>query len=135
MKTEPTLRVALVGHCGPDMSYLMLAVNSAAKVSIDRINDQAALQKFLSNDSGVMLVNRVLDGDFTDDDGLALIARARALNPQIKAMLISNFDDAQAGAMKAGALPGFGKRDIGSAKAKQLLRDAFEPRMNTDKHR
>jgi hypothetical protein len=44
----------------------------------------------------------------------------------MKMMLVSNYPDAQAAAEKAGALPGFGKRDIGSPRVKELLRDALK---------
>jgi hypothetical protein len=40
-------------------------------------------------------------------------------------MLVSNYADAQADAVKAGALPGFGKRELGSPKVVQLLKEAL----------
>jgi len=118
--------IALVGHCGPDMSYLMLAAKKAVDgVVIERINDESSLQKFLTGDTGLMLVNRELDGDFGDKGGVELIGRAFAINPRVMSMLISNYQDAQTAAVKAGALSGFGKRDIGSAKVLELLKNAF----------
>lgn len=119
------MRIALVGHCGPDTSYLMLLAKSAAPgATIERINTESSLQSFIKL-GGLLLVNRVLDGDFTDDDGIGLIERTVAAGG-VRAMLISNYEDAQAAAVRAGAIPGFGKRDIGSAKAKQALAAAVE---------
>jgi hypothetical protein len=120
------MRIALVGHCGPDMSYLMLLVKSAAPgATIERINTGSSLQTFTKLAGGLLLVNRVLDGDFSDDDGIGLIERTLSAGG-VRAMLISNYEDAQAAAVRAGALPGFGKRDIGSAKARQALAAAIE---------
>jgi hypothetical protein len=39
-------------------------------------------------------------------------------------MLVSNFPEAQAAALAAGALPGFGKKALGSATTPPLLRQA-----------
>jgi two-component system, chemotaxis family, chemotaxis protein CheY len=39
--------------------------------------------------------------------------------------LITNYPDVQAAAIAAGAVPGFGKRDIGSPHARELIREAF----------
>lgn len=118
--------IALVGHCGPDTSYLIMAAKKAVDaVVIERVNDESSLQKFLRSDHGLMLVNRQLDGDFEDETGVELIGRAIETNPRVKAMLISNYDDAQAAAVRVGALSGFGKRDIGSPKVLQLLKSAF----------
>jgi hypothetical protein len=41
-------------------------------------------------------------------------------------MLVSNYPDAQAAAVAAGALPGFGKRELGSARIPELIRSALQ---------
>jgi hypothetical protein len=45
--------------------------------------------------------------------------------PHTKFMLVSNYPDAQAAAVAAGALPGFGKREIGQPRVAQLIREAL----------
>jgi hypothetical protein len=45
--------------------------------------------------------------------------------PTLKVMLISNYADAQRDAEAAGALPGFGKREIGSKRVTELLQNAL----------
>jgi hypothetical protein len=40
-------------------------------------------------------------------------------------MMISNYPEAQQAAESAGALPGFGKREIGSAKVKERISAAL----------
>jgi CheY-like chemotaxis protein len=59
-------------------------------------------------------VNRIFDAD--GSEGIDLI-RAIKNDPQLSAvpvMMITNFPDHQQLAVAAGALPGFGKRDLGS---------------------
>ena len=121
-------KVVLVGHCGADSSYLRIAVSSAgaAGVSVLTADDQESLDAALSsNGVELVLINRVLDWGFEDQEGVTLVARLRQSHPQIKTMLVSNYPEAQAAAVAAGALPGFGKREIGSAKVKELLRNAL----------
>jgi hypothetical protein len=40
-------------------------------------------------------------------------------------MLVSNYPDAQAAAVAAGAVPGFGKREIGTPRVAQVIREAL----------
>ncbi len=119
-------KVVLVGHCGADSSYLRIAVASAgASVSVLAADDQEALSSALTNGVELILINRILDWGFEEQEGVALIARLRQTHPHLKTMLVSNYADAQAAAVAAGALPGFGKREIGSAKVKELLKSAL----------
>jgi CheY-like chemotaxis protein len=61
----------------------------------------------------LVLVNRVFDAN--GDSGLKFIKllKATPATKDIPVMLISNYADAQADAEAAGALPGFGKKQIG----------------------
>ena len=54
-----------------------------------------------------------------------LIKRLRAAHPSVKLMLVSNYPDAQADAVANGALPGFGKRELGSPRVAELIREAL----------
>lgn len=92
-----------------------------------RVDDDAALTAAISNgdERALLLVNRVLDGEFADAGGIELIARVRAAHPTVRAILVSNYPDAQYAAVHAGALPGFGKREIGSAKVLELIRNGL----------
>ena len=47
-------------------------------------------------------------------------------SPSLKMMLVSNYPEAQQEAIVAGALPGFGKREIGSRRVVDLLRTALK---------
>src|SRR5258706_6065319 len=115
-------KVVLVGHCGADSSYMRIAVASAGPaVSVVSVDDEEGLTAALTNGVELALVNRIIDWGFEEQDGVALISRLRRTHPNLKTMLVSNYPDAQAAAVAAGALPGFGKREIGGAKVKEIL--------------
>ncbi|MBV8780327.1 MAG: hypothetical protein JO353_02915 [Phycisphaerae bacterium] len=126
MSTIPAKKIALVGHCGPDSSYLRMAVSNAIKGSqVVMIDDEEHLQRIIKEGVDLLLLNRVLDFGFDIDTGVDLIRKLHAEHPQLKSMLISNYADAQKDALDAGALPGFGKREIGSPKVAKLLQAAL----------
>ena len=119
-------KIALVGHCGPDSSFLRITVARAHRdVQVLMVDDDADLQRVLDDGVDLLLLNRQLDYGFDETEGVALIARIRANYPNAKTMLVSNYPDAQAAAVAAGALPGFGKRDLGTPRVAQLIRDAL----------
>lgn len=114
-------KVILVGHCGADTGSLTWFVGDATGLPVEGVNSAARLRKVMAPDT-LLLVNRVLDGDFDADTGVALIGElAKETNPP-PMMLVSNYTDAQAAAEKAGALPGFGKSQIGEKKLADRLR-------------
>ncbi len=119
-------KVFLVGHCSPDSSYLSIAVKAIAPdCVIARVNDEASLAAALNDSPDLLMVNRMLDGDFAAISGIDLIARCRQRHPRLKAMLISNYADAQAQAVAAGAVPGFGKSELPTSKAREVLATAL----------
>jgi hypothetical protein len=87
-------------------------------------DDQATLDKTLAEGAELLLVNRLLEAGYTHTQGIPLIQELRTSHPHLRTMLVSNFPDAHAAAEAAGALPGFGKRDIGSPKVTTLLQAA-----------
>jgi hypothetical protein len=104
--------VVLVGHCGPD-SFLL--ENTARKALPDaeiiKLNDESKLRAGLPTWS-VLLVNRVLDGAFKSDSGIALIEALAGESEAPPMLLVSNFAESQAEAEQVGAKPGFGKNDL-----------------------
>lgn len=122
-------RVALIGHCGPDSWMLKgAAARALPGATIAMINDtQGAMEQARSSD--LLLINRVLDGDFDNDSGIDLIGLlAGAQGRTASLMLISNFPEAQQQAIAAGAVPGFGKANAGSAAAAKLMQAAAQSR-------
>lgn len=121
-------KIVLIGHCGPDASYLKLAVGRAVKgAQIVSADEQGELNELLSNGGAdLVLLNRQLDWGFATADGIELIRQLRETHPQLRTMLVSNFPEAQQAAVSAGALPGFGKKELGSPRVSELLRSVLE---------
>lgn len=119
--------VALVGHCGPDSSYLRMAVSSADRaIQVVMADDTDELNALLGRGVDLILFNRELGWGFTQSMGVDVIAGLKKTHPQVKTMLVSNYPDAQAAALAAGAEPGFGKREIGSKRVTQVIRAALQ---------
>jgi DNA-binding NarL/FixJ family response regulator len=118
-------RILLVGHCGPDGTYLRSAIRSAlGEVQIVMVEDSAQLQQALSEGADLVLFNRELGYGFDPAGGVEMISTLHQQNPALRMMLVSNYPDAQAAAVAAGAFAGFGKRQIGTPRVTQVLRDA-----------
>ncbi|MCL4742850.1 MAG: hypothetical protein KJZ54_11695 [Phycisphaerales bacterium] len=120
-------KIVLVGHCGPDAAMLRSAVRGAVTdVSFESANDEESLSRAMHG-ADLALVNRALEGAFSASDGVELIGRLAADRsgggPAL--MLVSNFEDAQARAVEAGATPGFGKLSMYDDAAKERLRRAL----------
>lgn len=121
-----TKKVVLVGHCGADTAYLRIAVTGAVKnVSVVTANEETELNEVLARGADLLLVNRQLDYGFPTYEGVELIRSLKSSHSNLKMMLISNYPEAQEVAVQAGALSGFGKREIGTDRVKDLLRHAL----------
>ncbi len=121
-----TKKIALVGHCGPDSSYLRIAVSAADRsAQILAADDSSTLNKVLRDGVDLLLLNREMPYGFEDSEGVGLIRKLRSKHPEVKMMLVSNYAEAQAAAIAAGALPGFGKREIGSKRVAEVIREAL----------
>jgi CheY-like chemotaxis protein len=120
-------KVALVGHCGPDSSFLKIAVSRAAReAKVLSADDSQSLKRVLDDGVDLLLLNRQLDFGFDEEEGVEVIRKLRATHPQVKTMLVSNYADAQAAAVAEGALPGFGKRELNTPKVAEMIRAALD---------
>lgn len=118
--------VVLVGHCGPDSSYLRITVSSADRgIQVVMADDSSELKAQLARGVDLILFNRELGWGFEQTMGVDAIAALKKTHPQLKMMLVSNYPDAQAAALAAGAEPGFGKREIGSKRVVEVIRAAL----------
>ena len=118
--------VALVGHCGPDSSFLRMAISGAAPgTRVVMVDSDEELETAIGKGIDLLMLNRKLDFGFEATDGVDPLRQIRSRRPGQKIMMISNYPDAQEAALTAGALPGFGKREIGSARVKQLITAAL----------
>ncbi|MEM9347483.1 MAG: hypothetical protein AAGB26_12775 [Planctomycetota bacterium] len=122
----PIQRIALVGHCGFDSGSLSrFAEDVAPGAEVVRVNDQQSLDR-VADSMTLLLVNRVLDGRFdAGRSGIDLIEAIAGHDNAGPTMLISNYEDAQAQAESAGALPGFGKSEIGDLATRQRVSEAI----------
>lgn len=124
-KSSPK-RIVLVGHCGPDATYLRIAARAAfGEANIIAADDRAALDRAIQDGVDLIMFNRELDYGFEPDTGVEMVRVLKKLHPDLKMMVITNYPEVQAAAIAAGAVPGFGKRDIGSPHARELLRGVF----------
>lgn len=120
----PITHVVLVGHCGYDAQRLAEAVEQALPGLAVEMVDSAAELADHAGPQALWLVNRVLEGDFDHESGIALIRdMAERADPPLM-MLISDRAEAQEAAVAAGALRGFGKQDLNSRQVRQILRRA-----------
>ena len=118
-------RVILVGHCGIDGPRLQQEISSKAPdFDVTRINDLEELESACKEGADLLLVNREPVG-FDAKDGVEIIRDVCRDYPGQRAMLVSDYPEAQEKAKSAGALPGFGKRELGTPRVAEMLRDAL----------
>ena len=123
MSQSPRQLVILVGHCGPDEWMIRSSASrSLPEATVEVAHSDAELSR-LVEPGCLCLLNRVLDGDFKETHGQALIREL--IEGGSRAMLVSNFEEAQTDAVAAGALPGFGKAAINEAETAERLQGAF----------
>lgn len=119
-------KVVLVGHCGPDSAYLKMTVRGAGKeIEVLSADSQEDLDAVLEKTPDLLLLNRELGYGFADGMGVDMIGRLKKSHPEIKTMLVSNYPEAQAAATAAGGVPGFGKRELGTPRVAELLRNTL----------
>jgi CheY-like chemotaxis protein len=107
-------RVLSVGQCAadhPSIAHVLRREFDAQ--TIGAVDAEEALARLRESTFDLVLVNRVFDAD--GDSGLELIRRLKADSAlaATPVMLVSNYEDAQAEAVQAGAVPGFGKAMLG----------------------
>ncbi len=106
-------RILSVGQCSFDHGLItrhLRMIYGADVVGADSVGQ--ALVSLRAGNFDLVLVNRIFDGDGTP--GLDLIRAIKADHDLagLPVMLVSNYEEAQAEAVSAGALPGFGKTDL-----------------------
>jgi two-component system, chemotaxis family, chemotaxis protein CheY len=115
-------RVLSVGQCGFDHGKIARGLGAgfgAEVVAADTFPE--AVSALRGGRFDLVLVNRVTDDDGTDGLDLIRTLKADPTLAGMAVMLVSNRSDAQQEAEALGALPGFGKADLGTSKARQCL--------------
>ena len=120
------IRILSVGQCGYDGARIGREIGrrlGAEVVAVDTHDE--ARSELEGGGFDLVLVNRV--GDLDGAPGLGLIAALKAdrATSGVPVMLVSNYAEAQAEAVRAGALPGFGKSELGSERVATLIEQAL----------
>ncbi len=115
-------RILDVGTCDMDHGNLRALIEGSFDATLVRCHTvDEALAELRKAPADLVLVNRQLDSDLTEGVGVIEQVKADPLLRTTPCMLITNFPEYQAAAVAAGAEPGFGKRDLGHAKTRELL--------------
>ena len=105
------VRILDVGQCGFDHAAIHAFLQHVMPVVVDAAGTAQEAEKLLHiHRYNLVLINRILDRD--GSSGIELIEQLRQIPNCPPLMLVSNLPDAQARAMAAGALQGFGKSTI-----------------------
>lgn len=125
----PAQRVLSVGQCSPDEAGLRYLLTDRFDVDVDAVMFvEDALDALSRRRYDLVLVNRLIFDD--NSPGIDLVHRMRA-DPKyadVPVMMVSNYADAQAQAVKAGALPGFGKAELGREQTAEKLAKVLRAR-------
>jgi hypothetical protein len=114
-------RVVLVGHCSLDGPRLQEEIRAMPEEpEVLRVNDKAKLEAVCEEGENLLLVNREPVG--FDEEGIDIVRHVHERYPGQNVMLVSDFSDAQEEAVEAGAMQGFGKRDMGTPKLAKAVR-------------
>lgn len=115
-------RVLDVGNCGHDHGQItrMLERHFGAVTVVADTSDET-VERLSREHFDLVLINRKLDHDYSD--GIEVIKRIKS-DPKLRdtpVMLVTNYAEHQATAVAEGALPGFGKLELGSPTTRERL--------------
>jgi two-component system chemotaxis response regulator CheY len=121
-------RVLSVGQCGYDHASIARHLLTGFGADVVGANTFAeALAAMRAGPFDLVLVNRVTDRDGSQGVDLIRAIKADAALSAVPVMLVSNYESAQTEAVGLGALPGFGKADLGRQKGQAALARVFAP--------
>lgn len=111
---QKTKRVLSIGQCFADHSGITRVLRGAFGAEVVGADStRQALEQLRQETFALVLVNRVLDADGSSGLELVRAIKAEERLRDVPVMLVSNYEEAQAQAVQAGALPGFGKAALG----------------------
>jgi CheY-like chemotaxis protein len=121
-------RVLSIGQCSPDHGSISRTFQKAFGVEVVGVDTAAeAMEQLREHSFALVLVNRIFDLD--GSSGLDLIRQIKsntAVN-QPPIMLVSNYEEAQEQAVKAGGIPGFGKASLGQPRMLERVGPLLKP--------
>jgi two-component system, chemotaxis family, chemotaxis protein CheY len=117
-------RILSVGQCSMDHGNITQAVQGLFPAEVEPVALALdAIERLRKGSYAVVLVNRHFDADSSEGIEFIRTLKADAKLRDVPVMLISNLHEAQAEAVAAGAVPGFGK----AALKDDLVRQRLEP--------
>lgn len=115
-------RVLDVGQCAVDHAAIRSLLEKNFDAVVERTHQLSDTLDALSDGKfDLVLVNRKLDADYTDGLEVIKAIKTDADLALLPCMLVTNYDEHQQAAIAAGAEPGFGKAQLGSAETLQRL--------------
>lgn len=121
-------RVMSIGQCAKDHGSIVRFLKGHFEVEIVPVDTEAEAKRLMGRESfDLILVNRQFDADGTE--GVDFISRlksdAELSRPPV--MLITNFPEYADQAESLGAVPGFGKAELGSPDVVARLQPYLNP--------
>lgn len=111
-----------VGNCRSDHAWIASTLQSRFDVEVLRAaTANEAIQVLDSRSIDLVLVNRRIDGDGSEGVDLVRRVKQSPKSAAVPVMLISNYPEAQAAAVAAGAEEGFGKGSLHSPETVRKL--------------
>ena len=111
-----------VGNCSPDHSSIRNMLEKNFDVSVDQVMFvDEAIARMQARKYDLVLVNRLIFDDGSEGIDLLRVAKADPAVAATPIMMLSNYEEAQAAAIAAGAERGFGKAAIGQSDVIGLL--------------
>jgi len=118
-----TTRVLSVGQCAFDGGNIARLLRDRCAVEAVAVESAAEAATALKGGPfAFVLVNRVFDADGGSGLDLVRAIKADPATAAVPVLLVSNFPEAQAEAVAAGALPGFGKAALGDPATVERLK-------------
>jgi two-component system chemotaxis response regulator CheY len=126
-------QILCVGNCVPDTRAIATLIESNFDAQVVSVDDlPQTIQKLENASFDLVLVNRVIDQD--GSQGIDVVRKIKA-SPALQntaVMMITNFLEHQQIAQQAGALPGFGKRELAAPETISKLADVLQGRLKNN---
>lgn len=118
-------RVLSVGQCVPDHGSISSALKRHFGAEVVGVDTLTEAEQYCERNGApdLILVNRKLDIDYSDGLEVIRALKAAPTTSAAPVMLVSNYPEYQAQALTVGAVPGFGKAELGQA----ATLDKFRP--------
>lgn len=110
------------GNCGPDYNSIRKLIQSQFDAVVLQTHGlQDTLELLAQRPVDLITVNRKLDRDYSDGIEVIRGIKADPRFAEVPVMLITNYEEHQQEAMKAGAVRGFGKLAVNDPATVKLL--------------